>query len=481
MLRSALRAHAVGLITCCLNAVPAAGQPLELIVRNGTIVTVDGSTTADIGVRDGVITEIGTGLSGGESTREIDAGGRLVLPGGIDPHVHLGGNWVDDYTSGSAAALAGGITTISNFVSIPRDVPVTDALGQAAMQVGAEAIADVILHPIVGNPDDVTSGLEALAAAGYVSLKVFMVRPAFDRTVPEFLNMLDGAGDAGILTMLHSEDAAIVSTIAAQYMLEGRGALQYYADARPPLAEVVATQRAVAFSEATGAPVYLVHVSSAGALAVAEAAQARGLPVYVETRPIFLHETRDRLEQPYAGLYVSQPPLRTQADQDALWNGLARGVIHTIGTDHVPYTREQKLDPTQTVQRHRAGSNNLQVMRPMLYSEGVRTGRITLEQFVAVTATNPAKLFGLYPAKGTIAVGADADLVLWDPEATRIIRDEDALSNTGFSIYAGREVTGWPVMTIRRGKVVYENGAVTGAPGTGRLAPRTLWQRPALN
>ena len=178
---------------------------------------------------------------------------------------------------------------------------------------------------------------------------------------------------------------------------------------------------------------------------------------------------------------MGQPPLRTQQDQDALWDGIARGTIHTIGTDHVAYTREQKLDPTQTVQRHRAGMNNLQVMRPMLYSDGVRTGRITVEQFVALTATNPAKLFRLYPAKGTIAVGADADLVIWDPNETRTVRDEDALSNTGFSIHAGREVTGWPIVTIRRGEVVYENGRVTGRAGSGRLAPRRRWQPPILN
>ena len=472
---------AVGLIF--MSAGVAAGQPAELIIRNGTIITEGGTVQGDLRVRNGLIDEIGESgvrLFAGSGAREIDADGLLVLPGGIDPHVHLGGSWVDDYTSGSAAAVAGGITTISNFVNIRGD-QVREAMAQAAAQVETEAIADVILHPIISDPAPVVPQLETLAQAGHPSLKVFMVRQSFDRDVPGFLTLLSGAGQTGILTMLHCEDAAIVSTTAERFMAEGRGALRYYADARPVLAEVVATQRAVAFSQATGAPVYLVHLSSERALRVAEEAQGRGLPVYVETRPIYLHLTRERFEGPDAGLYMGQPPLRTQQDQDALWDGIARGTIHTIGTDHVAYTREQKLDPEQHVGRHRAGMNNLQVMRPMLYSDGVRAGRITIEQFVALTATNPAKLFGLYPAKGAIAVGADADLVIWDPDETRTIRDEDALSNTGFSIHTGREVTGWPIVTIRRGEVVYENGRVTGTTGTGRLAPRQRFRLPTLD
>lgn len=450
----------------------------ELVIRNGIVVTADGQAESDIRVRDGEIVEIGENLAPATGAREIDASGMLVLPGGIDPHVHLSEDRADDYTSGSAAALAGGVTTVSNFIS-PRDgESLFGALQRAARRVRAEAIADVILHPIIGDPGPVPDEVSGLAAAGHTSLKVFMVRPEFDQSIPGFMTALRASGEAGLLMMVHCEDAAMVRLTGERLIAQGRGSLRFFPEARPVLAEVVATQRAVAMSEATGSPIYLVHLSSERALRVAEDAQARGLPVFVETRPIYLHLTEERFEGPDRGLFVGWPPLRTARDQDSLWDGIARGTIHVVATDHVANRRDQKLDPEQTVMYHRPGMNNLQVIRPMLYSEGVRTGRITLERFVEVTSTNPAKLFGLYPKKGVIAEGADADLVLWDPQDRRTIRDADILSRSGFSIYAGWEVTGWPHMTIRRGEVVYADGEVTGEAGSGQLVHRGRSQMP---
>lgn len=468
------------LVPLCLQVAAPAQQPTEILIRHGVIVTADGQSEGDIRIRGGEIAEIGESLTAASGTQEIDASGMLVLPGGIDPHVHLGGSRADDYTSGSAAALAGGITTISNFVSPRVGESLLGALQRGAEEVRVQAIADVILHPIIGDPDPIPGELEALIDAGHTSLKVFMVRRTFDHTVPGFVTALHAAGEAGVLIMVHCEDAAIVSTMGERLMAEGRGSLRFFPEARPVIAEVVATQRAVAMSESTGAPIYIVHLSSERALRVAEDARARGLPVYVETRPIYLHLTEERFEGSDRGLFVGQPPLRTLRDQDALWEGLANGTIHVVGTDHVAYRREQKLDPEQTVVRHRAGLNNLQVIRSMLYSEGVRAGRISVERFVAVTSTNPAKLFGLYPRKGTIAVGSDADLVVWDPDDTRTIRDADMLSGSGYSVYSGWEVTGWPWMTIRRGEVVYENGQITAGAGSGRLVHRERVQRPIL-
>jgi dihydropyrimidinase len=220
-----------------------------------------------------------------------------------------------------------------------------------------------------------------------------------------------------------------------------------------------------------------VHVSSARALEACAEARARGVPVYVETRPLYLHLTRERFEEEEGQRYVGQPPLRDAADADALWAGLRSGTVHTVCSDHAPYSLAAKLDPEHTIDRLRAGVENLQTLRPMLYSEGVRTGRISLQRFVELTATNAARLFGLYPRKGTIAPGSDADLVVFDPNRTRTIEPSMLKSNADYSVFEGWEVTGWPVITLSRGEIVYEHGEVTGAPGRGQLLPRSATQQ----
>ena len=467
---------AIAVLTLPVRFGTAAQQPTELIIRNGTVVTSEGQYEADVRVRGETIVELGQDLAASDRAEEIDAEGLLVLPGGVDPHVHLGGNRVDDYTSGSAAALAGGVTTISNMVGARQGETLAASVERAAELVRAQAIADVMLHPNINNPEGRPAEMASLPVIGQTSIKIFMNRRAFDENVGEYLATLDAAGEAGVLTMMHCEDGSILAHAVEQLTAAGHTSLEYFPDSRPVVGEVVATQRAVGMAEATGSPIYLVHVSSEGALRVAQDAQRRGLPVFVETRPIYLHLTRERFEGPDRGLYVGQPPLREKSDQDALWAGLADGSVHVIGTDHVAYRKEDKLDPNQTITNHRAGLNNLQVIRPMLYSEGVVSGRISVERFVAVTATNPAKLFGLYPRKGTITVGSDADIVLWDPDETRTIRDTDMLSNTGYSTYSGWRVTGWPTMTIRRGEIVYRDGRIIAEAGSGQLLRRGRWQ-----
>ncbi len=457
---------------------PSGRRTGDLIIRDGLIATADGVYTGDIRIRGETIAEIGEQLRReADDGDEIDAQGMLVLPGGVDPHVHLttppstpvAERWVDDLTSGSQAALAGGVTTLGNMsLPLPGETPL-DTLRRERRHVEQQAIADVMIHPVLLPPVEAALDvLPALVAEGCITLKVFLCTSEFDEHALAYLAALRAAGEAGVLTLIHAEDHAIIAEATRGLLAEGRGALRYYAESRPVIAEVAATQRAVAMCEATGAPIYVVHLSSERALRVCQDARVRGLPVYVETRPLYLHFTKDRYLEPHGPLFVGQPPLREEHDVDALWKGLSAGDIHTVATDHAPWTREQKMDPSMNVSRLRPGVNNLQFMLPLLYSEGVRKGRLSLERFVAVTSTNAARLFGLCPQKGTIAIGVDADLVLWDPDETRKVGEDEIFSRAGFSVYEGWEVTGWPTVTIRRGQVVYQEERITARPGSGQ-------------
>lgn len=460
------------------TAPPKTGKEPHLLVRSGRIVNAAGQRDADVRVRGQIITELGRDLDPA-GAEVIDATGLLVMPGGIDPHVHLGPPLADDFTSASRAALAGGITTFGVML-IPREGEGPRAVvDRMSDQAARETVVDLMLHPVVQSVgDDTLAQVEALAEAGHTSIKVFMSRPGFDREAPEFLRLIAAAGRAGVVTMVHCEDASILALARQRLSAEGRTSVEHFAASRPVLAEEIATQRAAAMCEATGSPLYVVHLSSERALRALERGQARGLPLFAETRPFFLHLTEERLAGPDGPLFVSQPPLRTSADQDALWRGLAQGSIHTVGTDHVPWTRAQKLDLMLDIGSLRPGASNLQVMLPMLYSEGVRPGRIRPEEFVAATSTNAARLFGIYPRKGIVAEGADADLLLFDPAERRTVRSADAVSGAGFSVFDGTEVTGWPRHTIRRGEVLLRDGAVEGEAGSGALLARERWQSP---
>jgi dihydropyrimidinase len=452
---------------------------LELVIRNGEIVTEAGSMVrADIGISGGVIVQIGGTLTG---RQELDATGKLILPGGIDAHVHLSFprsehtqiGWVDDFSTGSAAALAGGITTLGNMTFL---LPGETALGGLERETAVardQTITDLFLHPVLAeaNPQ-VLDEIPRLLDSGCNSIKLFMVSPGFDSQVRDYVEAIRRAGKSGLITVIHCEDYALIEDATAGLLGAGKSSLRYYAASRPVISEVVATQRAVAFAEATGAPVYIVHLSSERALEVCVEAQYRGVPVYVETRPLYLHLTGERFQDPDGPKYVGQPPLREQSDVDALWAGIRQGVVHTVCTDHAPWSLAAKLDPAHSLTNLRPGVENLQTMLPMLYSEGVRAGRITLGRLVEVTSTNAARLFGLYPRKGTVAVGNDADLVVFDPDLTRTVEGSMLKSKADYSVYEGWQVTGWPILTLRRGEIVFRDEQVIGQPGSGAILRR---------
>ncbi len=451
----------------------------DIVIRGGLVAAATGTAAADVGIRGEKIAQIGGDMAG---ARELDARGRLVLPGAVDIHVHLtsqpgrrnpsGPAWVDDMTSGSAAAFAGGITTLGNMTFLGEGELPLQGLEREGALVRELAMADFVLHPVIRQPDEATlAQIPQLLDHGCNDIKFFISMPGFDLNVGGFLEATARAGAAGLITMIHCEDHAIMARAARDLLAAGRTGMEHYPESRPVVSEVVATERAVAFAAATGAPVYIVHLSSQGALDVCRRAQSAGLPVYVETRPLYLHLTRERFSEPDGAKYVGQPPLREAADVEDLWRGLAQGAIHTVCSDHAPWSLAAKLDPALTVASVRPGVADLETEYPMLYSEGVRRGRISLERFVELTSTNVAKLFGLYPAKGCIAVGSDADIAIWDPELTRRV-GAPAFSRTDYSAYDGWEVTGWPLTTLRRGEVVFDGGRVTARPGSGRVLHR---------
>ena len=457
---------------------------LDLVVRGGTVVTAEGRQRADIGVAGGRVAQIGGPMTG---ARELDADGRFVLPGGVDPHVHLNvervdpgePDWVDDYTSGSQAALAGGVTTVGNMSYVLPWETIADRVRAESALVEQQAIADVFFHAVVLTPTpEIVAEVTPAVTAGQSSMKIFMCLPSFDACAQDFTRLMQATGEAGGLTLIHCEDLATIECCTAVLTSRAHTAMAHFAESRPVASESIAVERAIAMCRATGAPTYIVHLSSAGALAACAAARAEGLPLFVETRPLYLYLTEERYRDADGGIYVAQPPLRGAADREALWRGIADGTVDTLASDHAPWTRALKLDPKLDLMHPRPGVAELDTMLPLFFTEAVAKERITLERFVALTASNAARLCGLYPRKGTIAVGSDADLVIWETRARRIIRDESLFSRAGHSVYAGRELSAWPETTIRRGEVVFEDGRIVGRPGSGQVVPRGKTEPP---
>jgi dihydropyrimidinase len=312
-----------------------------------------------------------------------------------------------------------------------------------------------------------------LAEAGCHSIKIFMMFGSFDAQVRKYVDLMSAAGEHGLVTMLHCEDACVVSFLAESMMARGEGAPSNYGKSRPIYSEVVAVARAAAFAEATGARVYIVHLSSKDALDVAYGARLRGVDLFVETRPIYLFFDEERYLRDDGPLYIGNPPLRHRRDTDGLWGGLFAGAVHTCCTDHAPALSTEKLDPSRDITTAMPGMADLETLLPLLYSRGVKEGRLPIERFVEVTSTNAAKIFGIYPQKGTIAVGSDADLVVWDSDESRTYRNAEAQSKVDFSLYEGWEISGWPSLTISRGDVVYENGRIVAESGRGLFVSRT--------
>lgn len=457
----------------------------DSLIRNALVGNADSAGIADVAVSGGRIAAVGPGLAG-TADREIDATGLVLVPGGIDPHTHFDtpspdGSLVsaDDYESGTRAAAAGGVTTIINYAFQQEGESLTDALRREAGKATGRSHIDYGFHPIL---TDLRGGaglaeIAEVVAAGYPSIKIFTAYDPFRVTDREAIRVLAAARAAGALVNVHPEDDGLTEYLTerhSQHPDPHDSQLQSFRRSRPDDAEALAIERIGIYAKSVSAPVYFVHLSSRAAVEAVRTVRAAGAQVYSEVRPAYLFLEQSRYDLPTGNQYVCLPPLRTTDDQEALWDALAADEIQTSASDHTTYSASQKLGPYENFVEIPPGFASIQTGFGLLYSHGVSTGRLTLEQFVGITSANSAKLFGLWPRKGRIAPGADADLVLIDPKATMRLAQDIMQSRSDYDPFTGIEVTGWPRTTMSRGEIVYDNGAVLSTAGRGEWLFRDL-------
>ena len=459
---------------------------LDLIVKGGTIATASDTFAADIGIRDGRIVALGSGLDGAREV--LDASGLLVLPGGIDSHVHIaqpsgpGIVMADDFESGTRSAALGGNTLVMPFCMQRKGESLRQAVTDYHQKADGEAHIDISFHLIISDPTPGVLGQElpALVADGYTSFKVFMTYQDLALTDFQMLEVFTVARRTGALVMVHAENYDAIRFLTDQLERAGNIAPKFHAISRPIPVEREATHRAISLAELIDVPIMVVHISNGEAMEEVRRAQARGRKVFGETCPQYLVLTEKDLDglNMEGAKYVCSPPPRDHASQDACWRGLQTGIFQTYSSDHCPFRYddpEGKLTPKGRTSFRWVpnGIPGVEARLPILFSEGVNKGRITLEQFVAYSATNHAKMYGLYPRKGTIAIGADADIVLWDPKQKVTISRAVLHDGADYTPYEGIEVTGWPVTTLVRGRAVVDDRKLVGPKGHGRAVART--------
>jgi dihydropyrimidinase len=458
----------------------------DLVIRNGTMATAADITACDVGIKDGVVAMLGKNL--GLGAHEIDARHRLILPGGIDSHCHIeqrssaGVVCADDFYSATVSAAFGGTTTVIPFAAQHRGQSLRRVVEEYHAAAGPKAVIDYAFHLIISDPSEQIMGQElpALIRDGYTSFKVYMTYDLLALDDRQMLDILSVARREGALVMVHAENHEMIKWLTDRLLERGLGAPRYHAVSHARLAEGEATNRAVALSQLLDVPILLVHVSAGEAIEVIRNAQTRGLRIYGETCPQYLFLTADDLAKPgvEGAKFCCSPPPRDRAAQQAVWTGLRNGTFQVFSSDHAPYRFDAsgKLphgDKT-TFKEIANGVPGIELRLPLLFSEGVGQRRLDLNAFVALTATNHAKLYGLYPKKGTIAVGSDADIAIWDPERETEITAGILHDNVGYTPYEGRRLRGWPVTVLSRGRIVVEDGRLVASRGSGQFLPCAL-------
>ncbi len=454
----------------------------DLVIRNARVATAADTMLCDLGIRAGRIAALGQGLAAG--FREINAAGRLVLPGGIDAHCHLdqpmsdGSVMADDFASGTLSAACGGTTTVIPFACQMKGQSLRAAVTDYHARAEGKALIDYAFHLIVSDPTATVLGQElpALIGEGYTSFKIYMTYDDLKLNDRQILETLDVARREGAMAMIHAENTDAIAWLTERLELAGRIAPKYHAVARPLLVEREATHRAISFAELVDVPILIVHVSGREAVEQIRWAQSRGLRIHAETCPQYLFLSAEDLDQPGhdGAMCICSPPPRDKANQEVIWAGLRNGTFDIVSSDHAPFklngpTGKKVAGEGASFSKIPNGIPGLETRMALLLSEGVLKGRITLQQFVALTATNAAKLYGLYPRKGSIAIGSDADIVIWDTSTRRTISNAMLHHNVDYTPYEGMEISAWPDTVISRGEVIVDDGKPVGHTGRGQF------------
>jgi dihydropyrimidinase len=460
---------------------------LDLVIRGGTVVHADRCQLADVGVLGEHIVALAAGLPTGR--REIDARGKLVMPGGVDSHCHVeqvssfGIMCADDFYSATVSAAYGGTTTIVPFCAQHRGDQIPAVLADYHERAAQKAIIDYGFHLIIANPDEqtLTTDLPAAIDTGIRSFKIFMTYDRMRLQDEQILDVLAVARRHGALTMVHAENHGIISWLSGRLVKQGNIAPRYHAISHTRSSEAEAINRVIALAELIDTPILIVHVSTIEGVAAIRDAQARGVKVYGETCPQYLFLTAADIDRGLEGaMFCCSPPPRDAAAQEACWLGLKNGALALYSSDHAPYRYDAsgKLPKGEktTFKEMANGVPGLELRLPLLYTYGVGAGRISLQEFVQLTSTRHAQIYGLAPRKGVIAVGSDADLAVWDPELRVTVMAQMLHDNVGYTPYEGRELKGWPTTVISRGEVLVEPGcdpaALEQRRGRGRFLAR---------
>ena len=457
----------------------------DTIIRGGTVATASDTFSCDIGISNGQIAALGADL--GQAREIVDASGLLVLPGGIDSHVHIaqpsgpGIVMADDFASATRSAAFGGNTMVLPFAMQQKGESLRQVVKDYHAKANGQCYIDVSFHLIIADASDPVLGQElpALVGDGYTSFKVFMTYEGLALSDMEMLKVMSVARETGALVMVHAENYDAIRFLTDRLERAGKTGTKYHGASRPIPVEREATHRAISLAEIVDVPIMIVHVSNREAMEEIARARRRGLKIYGETCPQYLVLTEKDMDglNMEGAKYVCSPPPRDEASQQACWDGLEQGIFSLFSSDHCPFRYDDpqgKLAPKGRTGFRWVpnGIPGVETRLPILFSEGVGKGRITLNDFVALTSTNHAKTYGLYPRKGTIAVGSDADIVLWDAEREVTISQPLMHGGTDYTPYEGIKVKGWPMSTMLRGKFVVRDGKLTGKPGQGAYVPR---------